>query len=133
VIVLEDFCNSFQHTVGEYLVRHRSILDALTKYQESCSRVNRAVAKAATNCGCIQIDVSKQPLPESMLIADFKSNVSTHISGTLCDNCRDILETELGNNLFYVTALCQILGLELHDILNKEKDRVSALGYFKLG
>lgn len=133
MIVLEDFCTAFQQTVGEYLVRHRSILDALTKYQESCSRVNRAVAKAATTCGCIEIGVSKQQLPESLRIEDFKSNSSTHIHGELCDHCRDVVEGELGNNLFYLTAMCQLLGLELHEILQKEKDRVAALGYFKLG
>jgi len=132
VIVLEDFCNAFQQTVGEYLVRHRSILDALTKYQESCSRVNRAVAKAATTCGCIEIDVTKQNLPESLRIEDFKSKVSTHITGQLCDQCRDIVETELGNNLFYVAALCQLLDLKFHEILNKEENHISALGYFKL-
>lgn len=123
----------FQQTVGDYLVRHRSILDALTKYQESCSRVNRAVAKAATTCGCIEIDVSKQLLPESMKLDDFKLSASSHISGQLCDQCRDTAETELGNSLFYLTALCQLLGLGLHDILQKERDRVAALGYFKLG
>ena len=132
MIVLEEFCNAFQHTVGEYLVRHRSILDTMTKYQESCSRVNRAVAKAATTCGCIEIDVTKQHLPQSLRIEDFKTNASTHVSGQLCDQCRDIVETELGNNLFYIAALCQLLDLDLHKVLSKEQDTVSALGYFKL-
>ena len=133
VTVLGKFCTEFQHTVGEYLVRHRSILDALTKFQESCARVNRAVAKAATTCGCIEIDVSKQKLPESLLIEDFKQMSSTHIDGELCDHCKDVVETELGNNLFYLAAICQLLGFELNDIVTKERERVSALGFFKMG
>ncbi|HHT27849.1 MAG TPA: DUF1573 domain-containing protein, partial [Firmicutes bacterium] len=38
----------FQEAVNEYLVRHRSILDILSKLQESVARTNRAVAKAVT-------------------------------------------------------------------------------------
>ena len=48
--------DSFQNDVSESLLRHKSILDVLTKYTESSSRVNRAVAKAVTNCGCIEIN-----------------------------------------------------------------------------
>ena len=46
--------DSFQNDVSESLLRHKSILDVITKYTESSSRINRAVAKAVTNCGCIQ-------------------------------------------------------------------------------
>ena len=49
--------DSFQNDVSESLLRHKSILDVLTKYTESSSRINRAVAKAVTNCGCIEINV----------------------------------------------------------------------------
>jgi len=130
---LEDFYTTFQQMVSKNLVRHSSILDTMTKCQESGARVNRAVAKAATSCGCIEICAGKQPIPESMRLADFKDTASSHIRGELCDHCRDIVETELGNNLFYVTAMCDLLGLKLHDVLEKESNRVSALGYFKLG
>jgi len=129
---LEDYCNAFQKTVGEYLVRHRSILDTLTKYQESCSRVNRAVAKAVTTCGCVTISADKQCVPSSLRLEDFKSSVRSHISGDMCEQCQEILSTELGNNVFYVAALCELLGLELHEIFDKEKERIAALGYFKM-
>ena len=36
--------DSFQNDVSESLLRHKSILDILTKYTESSSRVKRAVA-----------------------------------------------------------------------------------------
>ena len=48
--------DSFQNDISESLLRHKSILDVLTKYTESSARVNRAVAKAVTNCGCIKIN-----------------------------------------------------------------------------
>ena len=129
---MEDYCSDFQKTVGEFLVRHRSILDTLTKYQESCSRVNRAIAKAVTTCGCVSVQAGKQCVPSSLKIEDFKSSVSSHIEGTLCENCRDIISTELGNNVFYVTAICELMGLDLHEVLAREKDRLATLGYFKM-
>ena len=52
--------DTFQNDVSTSLIRHKSILDVLTKYTESCSKVNRSVAKAITNCGCININASKQ-------------------------------------------------------------------------
>ena len=56
--------DSFQNDVSESLLRHKSILDILTKYTESSCRINRAVAKAVTNCGCIEINATKQCLPD---------------------------------------------------------------------
>ena len=38
--------DTFQNDVSTSLIRHKSILDVLTKYTESCSKVNRSVAKA---------------------------------------------------------------------------------------
>lgn len=43
-----------QGTAGKFLIRHKSILDATSKMQEYCARVNRAIAKAVTCCGCIK-------------------------------------------------------------------------------
>ncbi len=129
---MEEYCSAFQKTVGEYLVRHRSILDTMTKYQESCSRVNRAIAKSVTTCGCISVAAGKQVLPSSMRIEDFKANVSTHLHGELCETCKDIVSTELGNNIFYVAAICELMGLKMHEVITSERDRLSTLGYFKM-
>ena len=49
-------CDDFQDTVANCLIRHRSILDVLTKVQETSARVNRAVAKSVTNCGCLKVE-----------------------------------------------------------------------------
>ena len=54
--------NEFTQKVEEVLIRHKSILDIMTKLQETDARTTRAVAKAVTECGCISIKASKQQL-----------------------------------------------------------------------
>ena len=95
--------DSFQNDVSESLLRHKSILDILTKYTESSCRINRAVAKAVTNCGCIEINAKKQCLPnDDNSLEDLSNCLKTHLDGCLCDNCREVIEREIGNNLFYL-------------------------------
>ncbi len=60
-------CDGFQDTVDDYLVRHRSILDVMSKLAESNARVNRAVTKAVTTCGCIGIEASKQEVLPTLI------------------------------------------------------------------
>ena len=122
--------DNFQNSVDECLLRHRSLLDIMTKLQESQGRINRALAKSVTNCGCIEIDATKQQMPKDDDIDSFKNHLNTHLDGTLCDNCRDVLEREMGNNLFYLTSLCNLLDLNLYDILLKEYDKINTLGKY---
>ncbi|MCM8711752.1 DUF1573 domain-containing protein [Clostridium sp. SYSU_GA19001] len=127
--------DDFQNSVSESLLRHRSILDIMTKLQESDARINRAVAKAVTNCGCIHIEANKQKIPdpkEDIDISDLKNHFQSHLKGSACDNCRDVLEREIGNHLFYVASLCNLLDLNMYDILLKEYDRIDTLGKFSL-
>lgn len=125
--------DSFQNLVDESLLRHKSILDILTKLQESECRINRAVAKSVTNCGCIEICGKKQDLPnDNTDIEDMSHLLKTHLEGSLCDNCRDIIEREIGNNLFYLTSLCNVLDLNLYDILLKEHNKIGTLGKYSL-
>ncbi|NLK95604.1 MAG: DUF1573 domain-containing protein [Clostridiales bacterium] len=124
-IIFDDFQNS----VNDSLVRHKSILDLITKYSESNSRVNRAIVKSVTNCGCVEVHAKKQILPKD----DFNNiteELSPHLSGKLCDNCRDVIEAEIGNNLFYLIALCNNLDINLYDVLLKEVSKVDTLGKF---
>lgn len=125
-IIFDDFQNS----VNDSLLRHKSILDILTKFSESNARVNRAVAKAVTNCGCLQIDAKKQRLSEESVIDNLGDCLNTHIKGELCANCREVIEREIGNNLFYLTSLCNNLDINLYDVLLKESDRINTLGKF---
>ncbi|MDZ4907051.1 DUF1573 domain-containing protein, partial [Clostridium perfringens] len=106
--------DNFQNDVNESLLRHKSILDIITKYSESSARVNRAIAKAVTNCGCIKISAQKQDIPSENNEDDFSYTLSNHIEGKLCNNCLEIIESEIGNNLFYLTSLCNCLELNLY-------------------
>ncbi|WP_040209969.1 hypothetical protein [Clostridium polynesiense] len=129
--------DDFQNSVNECLLRHRSILDILTKYQESQAKVNRAVAKAITNCGCIKLSAEKQHLPEEYdsedtSIRKLSECLKSHMEGNLCENCREVIEREMGNNIFYLTSLCNVLDLNLYDILIKEYDKINTLGKFNL-
>ena len=122
----------FQDSVGELLIRHKSILDVLTKYQESQSRVNRAVVKAVTSCGCIEINSKKQSCGEEVEYQDLKNYMDTHLTGNVCANCREVIEKELGNNLFYIAALCNVLDVNMYDVLLKEYEKMHTLGIYNL-
>ncbi|MBO8141267.1 MAG: DUF1573 domain-containing protein [Firmicutes bacterium] len=122
----------FQTAVSEYLIRHRSVLDVLAKLQETSARVQRAVSRAVTECGCITVRAARQQVPAGISYHQMKDYVSTHLDGRLCEHCREVLETELGHNLFYVTALCEVLNLDTSDILRQEMKRVTTLGVFNL-
>lgn len=125
--------DDFQNTVSDSLIRHKSILDIITKFQESNGRINRAVAKSITSCGCINVNAKKQQVPEDnddINIESLKNCLKTHIDGNLCDNCREVIEREIGNNLFYLTSLCNLLDLNLYDILIKEYDKINTLGKY---
>lgn len=123
-------CDEFQNTVSELLIRHKSILDILSKSNESSARVNRAVTKAVTECGCLKINAKKPHLPEDSTIQDFKELLDNHLEGELCSNCKDIIENEIGKSLFYYAALCNILDLNLFDIFLKEHKKLSTLRIF---
>lgn len=129
---MSDTTDNFQNIVGEMLLQHQSILDIISKGQETSARVNRAVIKAVTNCGCISINASKVIIPDNATLADLKHLLNNHIEGSLCENCRDVIESELGKELFYLTALINTLGLSLNDILEKETDKLKTLGIYNL-
>jgi len=125
-------CEDFQEAVSESLVRHKSILDLLSKFQETNARVNRAIVKAVTNCGCIKIRAEKPEIPEDITFRELKQYMETHLNGFLCPRCQETIEKELGKNLFYLVALCDSLDLDLQEILNNECKKVSTLGIFNL-
>lgn len=125
-------CALFQEAVNEYLVRHRSILDILSKLQESVARTNRAVAKAVTTCGCISIDASRQTIATAPSYADLKAQMASHLHGELCEHCRDVLESELGYTFFYIAALCNLFDLSIEEVMQAETKRLSTLGVYNL-
>lgn len=126
--------DDFQNSVNECLLRHKSILDILTKLQESQSRVNRAVVKSVTNCGCTEI-IAKKKISKNLqedIEGSLDETLNSHINGHLCENCEEVICQEIGNNLFYLTALCNMLDLNLYDILLKENDALNTLGKYSL-
>lgn len=125
-IIFDDFQNS----VNNSLLRHKSILDILSKYQDSQSRTTRAICKAVTNCGCIEINAFKQNIDDLEGLEFLNNTLNSHINGSLCHNCREIIEQEIGNNIFYLTSLCNSLDINIFDIMLKEYEKMQTLGKF---
>lgn len=125
-------CDDFQNTVRDVLIRHKSILDVMTKLQETDARINRAIAKSVTICGCLNIDAHKQEIPEDIDFDDLPYVVDSHLEGNLCHNCRDIVEKEITNHLFYLAALCNLLNINMFDLIIEEYKKLNWLGPFTL-
>ena len=124
-------CNDFQNQVDDVLIRHKSILDIITKLEEYTSRINRAVVKSATSCGCIEINATKQDYNKDSL-EEIKNSMKNHVKGDMCPGCKEILEEEIGAYLFYLAALCNTLDINMSDALLKEYSNMKALGIFGL-
>ena len=73
--------DEFQYTVQELIFRNKSIVDSMTKFQDSNARVNRAIIKAVTQCGCIRINARKQELPEDGSFEEARKAMDTHSPG----------------------------------------------------
>jgi len=131
----DSIIDYFQFTIEGNLVRNRSIMDQLTKLQDCCSKVNRTISKAATTCGCIQINIVKQPYPAMCLdssIDDLSSLMCTHLQGKLCDDCYEHLEREIGRTLFYLTSICNTFDMNLYDAFIRELKQTEILGKYSL-
>jgi len=125
--------SKFQKSVDENLIRHRSILDITSKLQEANARLNRAIAKAVTSCGCVTINGERQSVPEGLTsYHDMKGYMNTHLSGELCNNCKDAIESEIGRCLFYLSALLNVFGFEFDEIIEKEQNRIDTFGIYRL-
>lgn len=128
----EILTDEFQYTVSDLLVRNKSIIDQITKFQDSNARVNRAIVKSVTQCGCIKIHAKKQNFSSDGDIEEMQKSMKTHIEGKLCSNCRDMIEKDIGRNLFYLASICNSLDLNLYDIILKELERIKMLGKYNL-
>ena len=124
--------DDFQKTVDSMLIRHQSILDIISKIQESSAKVNRAVVKAVTSCGCITIEAEKSTIPENATLADLKFILNSHLRGALCPNCKEMVETELGKQFFYLAALANTLGISIGEVLEKEDEKLKTLTVYNL-
>lgn len=126
-------CDEFQNVVGDLLIRHHSICDILSKLSESSCRVNRALIKSVTDCGCVSIEASKLKMPDGIKsFEDLKGYLDNHLRGELCANCEDVITAELGKLFFYSAALCNALNLNMYDVFLKEYKKASTLGVFNM-
>ncbi|RCX14023.1 DUF1573 domain-containing protein [Fontibacillus phaseoli] len=123
---------SFQDQVSELLLRHRSLLDVMSKMGQTNAAAVRSVTKAVTECGCVELHATKQEFEPGMSLEQAKERINQHVQGELCENCRDAISNELGRSLFYTSALCNLLGIELDEVLEKESQKCSTLGLFNM-
>lgn len=122
----------FQEQVSELLLRHRSLLDVMTKHGQTGASVNRAVSKAITECGCIELKARKQDFHDDLDLEQVKVKLDHHMSGQLCEHCDEAIRAELGKNLFYLSALSNLLDIKLDDVIDQESRRCSTLGVFHM-
>jgi len=127
-LTMEDF----QTTVDQVLTRNKSLLDIMSKCQQSLAGVERTVIKAVTNCGCVQIEGKRQVVPETASLSEMKDYMDNQVRGELCPRCRELLDREMGKNLFYLTALCNTLNIDIYEVLTNEKERLNTLGKYSL-
>lgn len=123
---------SFQDHITNYLLRHRSILDTTSKFQETNARVNRAIMKSVTECGCIQIHATKQEYAVEGTIDQLKETMETHVEGKLCEHCNEIVMAEIGKNLFYLLSMMNQLHIDVEDVVKKEIQKLTTLGIFNM-
>jgi len=122
----------FQDQVSDLLIRHRSLLDVMSKFAQTNAAVNRAVTKAITECGCIRVEAEKQPYDPDLTPAQLRLLAATHVKGDLCESCMENVIKELGRNLFYMSALGNLLRINLDDVLDHEMKTMQTLGFFNL-
>jgi hypothetical protein len=130
--IKDIYVDDYQAVVGDLLTRNRSILDITSKFISSASKVNRSVLKAVTHCGCITVDAKKQNFPDEVNYENMLGLMDTHLKGKLCENCRRNFENEVGDTLFYIAALCNILDISMYDVILKDKEALSTLGSYSL-
>jgi hypothetical protein len=122
----------FQKQVSELLLRHRSLLDILSKCDQSNASVHRSVIKAVTECGCIEVQGKKQPYSPEMTVEEAQAALQSHVSGNLCDQCAEVVSEQLGKSLFYLSALCNVLDVNLEKVIEDESKKCNTLGIFKM-
>lgn len=132
IFIKEQSYSTFQSQVAGNLFRHSSILDLMTKNNESLSRIQRAIARAVTECGCITIHASKQQFPNGNSLATLPNYSNSHLDGALCDQCLDVMKNELGNHLFYLSSICNALKISMDQVIKEESSRLSTLGVYTL-
>jgi predicted house-cleaning noncanonical NTP pyrophosphatase (MazG superfamily) len=127
----KNIIDELQALSSQVSIRHKSILDIMTKLDEYNARINRAVVKSVTNCGCIEIVAKKQDF-ESDTLEELAQNLDSHVRGNICSVCKEKLEEEIGTYIFFLSSLAETLGFDLSDTIKKELERDKILGIYTM-
>lgn len=125
-------CAKFQEYTEDLQLINKSILDIATKLDEQVSMVNRAVFKSVTHCGCIEINASKQVFSDNKTLEENQEMLKTHVEGELCPKCQEKIEEEIGDLLFYLASMCNVLDLDLDSIMSQKLKSLKTLGIYNL-
>lgn len=117
-----DLLTEYQNRAGSVIARNKSVLDILSKQLCAAAKVERSVVKAVTACGCIGIDGHKNP----------PRTGTDQLRGRLCEDCENIVMTEMGELVFYLTSLCNALDIRLEDVVRRDMSRCDMLGPYSL-
>lgn len=124
--------NEFQKYASKVQFRNKSILDISSKLSEQTALLNRALVKSATYCGCIKINAKKQNIDNSKSIDENRILLNNHIEGSLCEKCKEKIEEEMGDLLYYLASMCDVLNINLSDVLQHKQDYLNTLGIYSL-
>ena len=122
----------FQDCVSNAQFRNKSILDIVTKLSEQTALLDRAVFKSVTHCGCIKINAKKQVLRNDKTLEENKFFLESHLEGDLCPICKEKIEEEMGDLMFYLASLCETLDIKLSDVIEQKTDYLKTLGKYSL-
>lgn len=129
---MSNECSNFQKCVSDNQFRNKSILDIMTKLGEQNAKLNRAIVKSVTYCGCIKINAEKQVINNDKSIDENRKCLKNHIEGQLCEKCYEKIEAEMGDLLYYVASLCDALDMDFGEVLKQKEDYLKTLGIYCL-
>lgn len=124
--------DELQYMVEEYESMNTSMIDQMTKLSDYCSKLNRSISKASTQCGCISITANKQNYETSHGTSMSPRPLDKNCIGDLCPDCKELIEKHMGSTLYYMAALCNTLELNLYDVILKELDKVDLLRKYNI-
>lgn len=125
-------CSEFQNITDELQLLNKSILDIVTKLDEQTSMLNRAVFKSATHCGCIEIHATKQLFSDNKTLEENQLDLESHVEGVLCPKCKEKIQEEMGELMFYMASMCSALGMNLEQVMNAKLEHLKTLGIYNL-
>ena len=73
-----------------------------------------------------------RPQEAYLRLNQLRDVIDNCVEGELCENCRSVIEKEMGALLYYTAGLCNTLDLSMYDAILREEKRLTTLGRFSL-